>query len=90
MNYANRVKGNRPVGDKVFMQGGVCYNKAVPLAMASLMRFLERGVNAAKNSQAVAGSSVPTVRLKVNFCTHLVLFALYRYHHKDTKLTKVL
>ncbi|NNF98902.1 MAG: activase [Desulfobacteraceae bacterium] len=36
MNYNNRVKGNRPVGRRVFMQGGVCYNKAVPLAMASL------------------------------------------------------
>ena len=37
MNYSNRVKGNRPVGEKVFMQGGVCYNTAVPLAMASLV-----------------------------------------------------
>jgi predicted CoA-substrate-specific enzyme activase len=37
MNYSNRVKGNRPVGQKVFMQGGVCYNKAIPLAMASLV-----------------------------------------------------
>jgi predicted CoA-substrate-specific enzyme activase len=37
MNYTNRVKGNRPVGSKVFMQGGVCYNHAVPLAMASLI-----------------------------------------------------
>jgi len=36
MNYANRVKGNRAVGRKVFMQGGVCYNRAVPLAMASI------------------------------------------------------
>jgi len=36
-NYVNRVKGNRPVGRKVFMQGGVCYNRAVPLAMASLI-----------------------------------------------------
>jgi predicted CoA-substrate-specific enzyme activase len=36
MNYSNRVKGHRPVGKKVFMQGGVCYNRAVPLAMASL------------------------------------------------------
>ncbi|CAK8718385.1 2-hydroxyisocaproyl-CoA dehydratase activator [Candidatus Electrothrix laxa] len=36
MNYNNRVKGNRPVGKKVFIQGGVCYNKAVPAAMASL------------------------------------------------------
>ena len=36
MNYTNRVKGNRPVGHKVFMQGGVCYNRAVPLAMAAL------------------------------------------------------
>lgn len=36
-NYLNRVKGARPVGKKIFMQGGVCYNRAVPLAMASLM-----------------------------------------------------
>jgi len=37
MNYVNRVKGNRPVGRKIFMQGGVCYNKAVPIAMAALV-----------------------------------------------------
>jgi len=36
-NYLNRVKGNRAVGRRVFMQGGVCYNKAVPLAMAGLL-----------------------------------------------------
>lgn len=36
-NYLNRVKGSRFVGRKVFMQGGVCYNKAVPVAMASLL-----------------------------------------------------
>lgn len=37
LNFTNRVKGNRPVGKKVFMQGGVCYNKAVPVAMAALI-----------------------------------------------------
>jgi len=36
MNYSNRVKGNRPMGKKIFMQGGVCYNRAVPAAMAAL------------------------------------------------------
>ncbi|NPV90138.1 MAG: CoA activase [Firmicutes bacterium] len=36
MNYSNRVKGSRAVGQKVFMQGGVCYNRAVPTAMAAL------------------------------------------------------
>jgi predicted CoA-substrate-specific enzyme activase len=36
INYVNRVKGSRQVGNKVFMQGGVCYNKAVPLAMAAI------------------------------------------------------
>lgn len=36
MNYSNRVKGSRPDGEKIFMQGGVCYNRAVPTAMASL------------------------------------------------------
>jgi predicted CoA-substrate-specific enzyme activase len=36
MNYTNRVKGNRPVGRKVFIQGGVCYNEAIPAAMAAL------------------------------------------------------
>ena len=35
-NYVNRVKGHRAIGNKVFMQGGVCYNKAVPLAMAAI------------------------------------------------------
>lgn len=38
MNYLNRVKGTRPVGKKIFMQGGVCYNKAVCLAMAGLLQ----------------------------------------------------
>jgi len=37
MNYTNRVKGHRAVGRKIFMQGGVCYNRAVPMAMASLI-----------------------------------------------------
>ncbi len=37
MNYVNRVKGRRPVGKKILMQGGVCYNRAVPLAMANLI-----------------------------------------------------
>lgn len=36
MNYINRVKGNRQIGNKIFMQGGVCYNKAIPIAMAAL------------------------------------------------------
>jgi predicted CoA-substrate-specific enzyme activase len=39
LNYLNRVKGSRPVGKKIFMQGGVCYNKAVPVAMASLLKM---------------------------------------------------
>jgi predicted CoA-substrate-specific enzyme activase len=37
MNYVNRVKGQRGTGNRIFMQGGVCYNKAVPLAMANLI-----------------------------------------------------
>ncbi len=37
MNYVNRVKGSRAVGRKIFMQGGVCYNRAVPAAMAALL-----------------------------------------------------
>ena len=37
LNYLNRVKSSRPVGKTIFMQGGVCYNRAVPLAMASIM-----------------------------------------------------
>jgi len=35
-NYITRVKSSRKVGQKIFMQGGVCYNQAVPLAMAAL------------------------------------------------------
>lgn len=37
LNYVNRVKGQRSSGKKIFMQGGVCYNRAVPLAMASII-----------------------------------------------------
>ncbi len=37
-NYLTRVKGSRPVGQKIFMQGGVCYNRAVPVAMAALLK----------------------------------------------------
>ena len=36
-NYINRVRGSRPTGARVFMQGGVCYNRAVPMAMAGLI-----------------------------------------------------
>ena len=36
LNYTNRVRGSRPMGERIFMQGGVCYNKAVPMAMAAL------------------------------------------------------
>lgn len=36
INYSNRVKGSRTVGERIFMQGGVCYNRAVPVAMAAL------------------------------------------------------
>jgi len=36
LNYVSRVMGSRPVGERVFMQGGVCYNRAVPAAMAML------------------------------------------------------
>ena len=37
INYVNRVRGERQTGKKVFMQGGVCYNKSVPIAMAALI-----------------------------------------------------
>ncbi|MBN2547096.1 MAG: activase [Spirochaetes bacterium] len=36
-NYLNKVKSQRQIGNKIFMQGGVCYNKAVPLAMAKIL-----------------------------------------------------
>lgn len=36
INYINRVVGNRPIGRKIFAQGGVCYNSAVPTALAAL------------------------------------------------------
>ncbi len=38
LNYINRVKGNRQVGKKILMQGGVCYNAAIPIAMAALTK----------------------------------------------------
>jgi predicted CoA-substrate-specific enzyme activase len=36
-NYLNRVVGNRTIGGKVFLQGGVAKNPAIPLAFAMLL-----------------------------------------------------
>jgi len=36
-NYINRVVGNRTIGNKVFLQGGVAKNPAVPPAFAMLL-----------------------------------------------------
>jgi predicted CoA-substrate-specific enzyme activase len=36
-NYLNRVVGNRPVGTRIALQGGVAKNPAVPLAFAQLV-----------------------------------------------------
>jgi len=36
-NYLNRVVGNRSTGKRVFLQGGVAKNRAVPLAFAMLL-----------------------------------------------------
>ncbi|MCL2602201.1 MAG: acyl-CoA dehydratase activase, partial [Treponema sp.] len=36
-NYVNRVVGNRTIGGKIFLQGGVAKNPAVPLAFAMFL-----------------------------------------------------
>jgi predicted CoA-substrate-specific enzyme activase len=36
-NYLNRVVGNRTIGGKIFLQGGVAKNPAVPLAFAMFL-----------------------------------------------------
>ncbi|MDR1955928.1 MAG: acyl-CoA dehydratase activase [Treponema sp.] len=36
-NYLNRVVGNRTIGTKVFLQGGVAKNGAIPLAFAMML-----------------------------------------------------
>ncbi len=36
-NYLNRVVGNRTIGGKIFLQGGVAKNKAIPLAFAMMV-----------------------------------------------------
>ncbi len=36
-NYLNRVVGNRTIGSRIVLQGGVAKNKAVPLAFALLL-----------------------------------------------------
>jgi predicted CoA-substrate-specific enzyme activase len=36
-NYLNRVVGNRAIGGKIFLQGGVAKNSAVPLAFAMML-----------------------------------------------------
>lgn len=36
-NYLNRVVGNRPIGNKIFLQGGIAHNQAVVNAFRSLL-----------------------------------------------------
>jgi predicted CoA-substrate-specific enzyme activase len=36
-NYLNRVVGNRSIGKKIVLQGGVALNKAIPLAFSMLL-----------------------------------------------------
>ena len=36
-NYLNRVIGNRPIGNKIFLQGGIAHNQAVVNAFRSLL-----------------------------------------------------
>ncbi|WP_378955180.1 acyl-CoA dehydratase activase [Pelosinus sp. sgz500959] len=37
-NYLNRVVGNRPIGKKVFLQGGIAYNQAVINAFRAVLK----------------------------------------------------
>ncbi|MBL8028053.1 MAG: activase [Fibrobacteres bacterium] len=37
LNYLNRVVGNRPIGNKIVLQGGVAKNSAIPLAFAAML-----------------------------------------------------
>ncbi|RII33164.1 CoA activase [Clostridium chromiireducens] len=37
-NYLNRVVGNRPIGNKIFLQGGIAHNQAVVNAFRSLLK----------------------------------------------------
>jgi len=36
-NYLNRVVGNRPIGNKIFLQGGIAHNQAVVNAFRALL-----------------------------------------------------
>lgn len=37
-NYLNRVVGNRPIGNKIFLQGGIAHNQAVINAFRALLK----------------------------------------------------
>lgn len=37
-NYLNRVVGNRPIGNKIFLQGGIAHNQAVVNAFRALLK----------------------------------------------------
>lgn len=40
-NYVNRVVGNKPIGSKVFFQGGVAFNKSV---IAAFEKYLDKNI----------------------------------------------
>ncbi|TAN42308.1 MAG: CoA protein activase [Nitrospirae bacterium] len=60
-NYINRVVSGRPIGERIFFQGGVAFNKAV---VAAFERYLDRKVTVPPNHDVTGAIGMALIAMK--------------------------
>ncbi|MBF0329196.1 MAG: CoA protein activase [Nitrospirae bacterium] len=60
-NYINRVVSGRPIGKRIFFQGGVAFNKAV---VAAFERYLDRKVTVPANHDVTGAIGMALIAMK--------------------------
>ncbi len=60
-NYINRVVGKRPIGRKIFFQGGVAFNKSV---VAAFEKYLDREITVPPNHDVTGAIGMALIAMK--------------------------
>jgi predicted CoA-substrate-specific enzyme activase len=60
-NYINRVVGKRPIGQKIFFQGGVAFNKSV---VAAFEKYLDREITVPPNHDVTGAIGMALIAMK--------------------------
>jgi predicted CoA-substrate-specific enzyme activase len=65
-NYINRVVGKRPIGRKIFFQGGVAFNKSV---VAAFEKYLDREITVPPNHDVTGAIGMALIAIRhINSC----------------------